>query len=145
MLINFLDLLRVANVEQSANAISMDAEPQFESWGYIWFPGNDPIQNTAAYVKIPIVHFEPPNFQSRRAILLANYYHKGYTCNMRHMPQAILPGFVPSVESLIQAWLVSNKNFSVASPFARLSNAFRNFVESYCSSTVILPLVSTLT
>lgn len=130
-------------MENRVKGLSIPAELQVNGWSYVGFPDNDAINNPEAYVKVPIIHFEPPNFQPRRVILSTNYNYKGYF-TVQDTPQAISPGLIPSIESLLQASLVSSRtSYSEDSPFARLYAAFSDFAKCYCKMTMALPLVRT--
>lgn len=76
--------------------------------------------------------------------MLADYYGKTYY-DIGNTTQAISPRSIPSIESLLQAYLISRRNFySEPSPFNGLYKAFRDFAESYCNMAAALPLVSLL-
>jgi hypothetical protein len=129
-------------VEYTVNSLPLPERPELDGWGYIWFPDPDSIYDPEAYIKVPIIHLEPHDFEHRRVILSADYYMRTY-CDLPNITQAIPQGSVPSVEMLLQAYLTSRRNlFPAPSPFARLSKAFRDFAESYCDSATALPLVS---
>jgi hypothetical protein len=141
-LIIFVDLLKITNVEHAVNKFSLPAEPQLNSWWYIGFPGNDHVYDPEAYIKVPIIHFEPLDFQSSRVILSADYYHR-FSYVVQNTTQAISPKHVPPVDRLLQAYLKSRGNiYQGSGPFAKLSEAFRDFAESYCNKPGELPLVS---
>jgi hypothetical protein len=116
--------------------------PQTVGWGYIWFPGNADTYCSEAYIKVPLIDFEPFGFQQTREILRVNYYHKSHLW-VNDTSQAIFPGATPTAERLLQAHLISRKDYCPeSSPFSRLSKAVRDFAESYCDISGELPLVS---
>jgi hypothetical protein len=131
-------------VKQKVKELPIPAEPQLDRWGYIWFPGNYGAHSLEAYIKVPLIHCKPPNFQPHRILMLADYYGKTYY-DIGNTTQAISPRSIPSIESLLQAYLISRRNFySEPSPFNGLYKAFRDFAESYCNMAAALPLVSLL-
>jgi hypothetical protein len=142
ILTSSLDLFSVAGLEHKVKGLPIPAEPKLDGWRYIWFPGGDGRQNPKTYIKVPIIHFEPPDFQPCREIVSAGYYYKDYYI-VQDTFQAISPGSIPSLETLLQAYLSSRRNFySQPSPFGGLYKAFRDFAERYCSMAAALPLVS---
>ena len=136
-----IDLLRLANIESRMREFNIAPEPNIVEWGFIWFPGNNGTYCSQAYIKVPLIHFEPSGFQHTRQILTLNYFQKSYYSahNTKH---AIAPGSAPSVARLLQAYLTSRGNRILeAGPFSRLSRAFRDFAETYCENAAELPLV----
>lgn len=119
--------------------IPLDLPPN--GWGYMWFPSSDGNFNPRAYIKIPVIDFKPAQYKPVRVLLSTNYYGSQlYTIG--NSTQAIIPGSVPSIETLIEAYLCSRENFcSEPSPYARLYKAVRDFMRSYCSTALALPLV----
>jgi hypothetical protein len=141
MLITCIDLFRVANTEQELKQLAIPAESQPEGCADICFPSGLGLETPGAYVSMPVIQFERPNFLQNRVVLSMDYYHS-YEFTIPDERQAISPRYVPSIESLLQAYLISRRNYdSVPSPFAGLYEAFRDFGESYCNTSGEMPLV----
>jgi hypothetical protein len=141
ILITCLDLFRVANVEHKVKQLAIPAEPQLDGCAYICFQGGAEVEAPGAYIIVPVVHFERPDFKSNRVVLSMDYYHK-YEYTVPDERKAISPGSVPSIERLLQAYLISRRDYySNPGPFAGLYKAFRDFAENYCNVTGQMPLV----
>jgi hypothetical protein len=141
ILITCPDLFKVANVEHKVKQLAIPPETQLDSCAYIHFRWSAEVQAPEAYIMIPVIQFEGPNFQPNRVILSMDYYHR-YEYIMPNERQAISPGSIPSIESLLKAYLASRRNYySDPGPFAGLCKAFRDFGESYCHVTGAMPLV----
>ncbi|KAE9376545.1 hypothetical protein N431DRAFT_501388 [Stipitochalara longipes BDJ] len=135
-----IDLFRIANIESGVKGISLTPERQIIGWGFMWFPSNDDTYSSEAYIKVPLMHFEPFGFRQTRELISVNYYHKSYVY-VHDTSQAIFPGRVPTVERLLQAYLTSRRDCTPeTSPFSRLSKAFRDFAKKYCDKPDELPL-----
>jgi len=142
LLTHLIDLLRIASLESRLKAFPIPEESHLDAWAYIWFPGNDCTYKPEAHIRVPIIDLELHHTPPRRVILWANYYSK-LIYNMPDRNQAIPSSSVPPIETLLDAYLNSTRiQFPVASPFSRLSKAFRDFAESYCNRSATLPLVS---
>ncbi|KAN0116972.1 hypothetical protein V8E51_002949 [Hyaloscypha variabilis] len=135
-----IDLLRIAIVESKVKDFSSTPAPQPVGWGYIGFPANADTYCSEAYIKVPLIDFEPFGFQRTREILSVNYYRKSCLW-VRNTSQAIFPGAAPTADRLLQAYLISRENCLLeSSPFSRLWKASRDFAEKYCDTPSELPL-----
>ncbi len=92
-------------------------------------------------IKIPIVLLEIPDFQPTRQFVLINYY-SSYVYNTSDSQYAIAPSSLPSLESLVRAYLANRRDYYAnLGPFAGLHKAIRDFVEAYCMLPGPMPLV----
>lgn len=124
-------------------SLQTSAELQIDGWAYVWFPGKPMSMRDIpeASIKIPILRFESPDFAPTWQFASINYYSR-YEYTMPDSLYAIAPNSLPSLESLLRAYLTTRRDYyGELGPFAGLHKTIRDFVEAYCILPGTMPLV----
>jgi hypothetical protein len=138
-----IDLFGVAYIENMVKDLHIPSGRQTDYWAYIWFAGTSNEDAPEAYIKTPLIHFEPTDFTPIQKFLFMNYYSRAEHTAPNYQ-YAISPQSVPSIESLLRAHhTTKGVRYASTGPFAGLYKAIGDFVEVYCRLPGTMPLVRT--